>query len=226
MTMTNHRSHHRALRSRARTAIVLALTLSGLAGCASGSSYPVNRSLESVHQPVVQHTNYTFDVNTGVTGLSVSERHRLASWFEAMDLHYGDRIAIDDPLASPATRAAVEAEAARYGMMLSETAPTTPGYVNAGTARVVIIRSTASVKGCPDWGTKSDFNMNNATATGYGCAINGNLAAMVANPDHLIQGVKGTSETVIVDSNKAIESFRALPPSGSQGLKASASDGK
>ncbi|MEO5598121.1 MAG: CpaD family pilus assembly protein [Novosphingobium sp.] len=222
MIMTTHSAN----RSKAGRAVLLALALSGLAGCASGSSYPVNRSLESVHQPVVQHTNYTFDVNTGVSGLSISERHRLQSWFEAMDLHYGDRIAVDDPLANPATRASVEEEASRYGMMLSDTVPTTPGYIAAGTARVVIIRSTASVQGCPDWGTKSDFNMNNATATGYGCAINGNLAAMVANPDHFIQGVKGSSETVIVDSTKAIESFRALTPTGAGGLKASASDGK
>ncbi|MEP7221464.1 MAG: CpaD family pilus assembly protein [Novosphingobium sp.] len=222
MTMTIHSS---APFKTGRT-IALALALAGLAGCGSGSSYPVNRSLESVHQPVVQHTNYTFDVATGVNGLSVSERRRLASWFEAMDLHYGDRIAIDDPLANPATRADVEQEASRYGMMLADSAPTTPGYVNAGTARVVIIRSTASVKGCPDWGTKSDFNMNNATSTGYGCAINGNLAAMVANPDHLIEGVKGTSETVVVSSSKAIETFRAAQPTGAGGLKATSSDGK
>jgi len=217
MSLRNHR--------KTASALLLSLGLAGLAGCTS-PGVPLNRSLESVHQPIVQHTNYTLDLATGPDGIAPAERRRLAEWFDAMDLHYGDKIAIDDPLGSPATRAGVEQVAARYGMLLGDTAPTTPGYINAGTARIVVIRATAAVKGCPDWGTRSDTNLNNATASGYGCATNGNLAAMIANPDHLIEGAKGQSQTSVMSSIKAIDSFRTAAPTGEKGLKANATDGK
>lgn len=208
------------IRKTAATALLLAVSAAGLSGCAS-PGVPINRTLESAHQPVVQRTNFTMDLTAGPAGLSNTEQQRLAGWFEAMDLRYGDRITIDDPLASRATRASVEQVAARFGMMVGETAPQTPGYVNAGTIRVVVTRSTATVKGCPDWGTQSDTNLYNATASGFGCAINGNLAAMVANPDDLVKGSDGNGTTVVSTSTKAIESYRNQQPTGEKGLKAS-----
>ena len=202
------------------TALALSLGLA-LTGCGGMAS---NASLESIHQPVVSRTNYTLDVTTGPGGLSVPEQRRLAGWFETLDLKYGDRIAVDDPLSSGATHSAVEAVAARDGLLVSDDAPVTPGYVNAGTARVVVSRSTATVPGCPDWSAKSDTNLRNATSPGYGCAANGNLAAMVANPEHLIEGARGTGETVVVSATKAIDSYRAAAPTGEKGLKANSTE--
>jgi pilus assembly protein CpaD len=201
------------------TALALALALAGCTGT------PNNQSLESIHQPVVERTNYTLDLATGPGGLSLPEQRRLAGWFEAMDLRYGDRISIDDPLASPATRAAVAAVASRHGLLLSDDAPVTPGYVNAGTARVIVTRSLAHVPGCPDWTTISETNLNNATSSSFGCAVNGNLAAMVANPEHLVKGAEGTGETVVMSSIKAIETYRETKPTGSGGLKTSDTQG-
>lgn len=197
------------------TAIALALGLA-LAGC---SNVPNNQSLESIHQPVVERTNYTLDVTTGPGGLSLPEQRRLAGWFEAMDLRYGDRISVDDPLASGATRAAIAAVASRYGLLLSDDAPVTPGYVNAGTARVIVTRTLAHVPGCPDWSTTSETNLLNATSSSFGCAVNGNLAAMVANPEHLVKGAEGTGETVVMSSTKAIDTYRETKPTGAAGLK-------
>jgi pilus assembly protein CpaD len=37
--------------------------------------------------------------------------------------------------------------------------------------------------------------------------VNSNLAAMVANPEHLLKGAEGDSETVVMSSNKAIDSL-------------------
>lgn len=212
-------------RRKATAALLAAIGTIGLSACTT-PGVPVNRSLESVHQPVVQHTNFTMDVATGYNGLSSVDKRRLAAWFEAMDLRYGDRIAIDDPVASSATRADIEAVAARFGMLLTEQAPATPGYVASGSVRVVITRASASVKGCPDWGTKSDTNLNNATASGYGCAINGNLAAMVANPDDLLQGQRDNGKTVVMSSTKAIDSFRAAVPSGGGGANVKTTSSK
>jgi pilus assembly protein CpaD len=203
----------------------LALSLAGaLAGC---GGIATNRSLDSVHQPVVERTNYTLDVATGAGGLSYPEQQRLAGWFEAMDLRYGDRIAIDDPLQSEATRAAIAAVASRHGLLLSSDVPPTQGAVSAGSARVVVTRSKAHVPGCPSWSDNSDFNPNNASSSNYGCAVNANLAAMVANPEHLIKGAEGGSDTVVMSSTKAISAYREQKPTGASGggLKATSSKG-
>jgi len=198
----------------AAAAFALTMGLS-LAAC---SSMPSNRSLDSIKQPVVERTSYTLDLNTGAGSLSIAEQNRLNNWFQSMDVGYGDRISIDDPTGDPTTKDAVAAVAARYGLLVSEGAPITEGFVEAGKSRVVITRSKATVPGCPDWGGTFTFNFNNATHHGYGCAINGNLAAMVADPEHLIQGATGTGETVIMTSNKAIDSYRTQAPTGKDGL--------
>lgn len=196
--------------------LALALTLGlGLAGC---GGMPTNTALYSVKQPVVERTNMVLDVNTTTAGLPISEQQRLNGWFETMDLRYGDRIAIENPGQNPAVANAIRDLAARYGLMLSDTAPVTPGYLQPGQARVVITRATASVPGCPDWSAKSDMNYNNGLSPGYGCAVNSNLAAMVADPQDLLEGKKGASETVIATSNKAISTYRDMEPTGKAGL--------
>ena len=126
---------------------------------------------------------------------------------------------------SGATKAAVAELAARHGILVSEGAPVTSGYVQPGQARVVITRSTAGVPGCPDWSAKSDMNYNNATSPGFGCATNSNLAAMVANPEDLVEGQKGDGETTIMTSNKAIDSYRNQAPSGAEGLSSVSASG-
>ena len=193
-------------------ALSLGLALGGCGGMAT------NKSLYSVKQPVVERSSYTFDVRTSQSGLTIPEQQRLDSWFDAMELGYGDRVSIDDPLASDATREAVSELAGRRGILVDSGAPMTSGAVQPGYARVVLTRSTAAVPGCPDWSAKSDMNFNNATSPGYGCAINSNLAAMVANPEDLIEGQKGTGETVIMSSTKAIATYREQAPTGADGL--------
>ena len=197
-------------------AAALALTLGlTLAGCASS---PSNRSLYSTKQPVVQRTNLTLDLNAGLDGLPIPEQKRLSDWFAALDLGYGDRVALDDPAKSKATRESVAEVAARYGILVSDGAPVTQGVLQPGTVRVVVTRSDASVPGCPDWEGRANYNYNNATNSGFGCAVNGNLAAMVADPEDLIHGKQGDDETVIMTSNKAIASYRKQPPTGEKGL--------
>lgn len=199
-----------------KTAAALALSLSlGLGACGGIADNP---SLYSTKQPVVERTHYTLDVATNGDSLPVSEQQRLVGWFDSMELRYGDRIAVDDPANNPAVREAVGRLAGRYGLLVSDGAPPTPGYVNPGQARVVISRTLASVPGCPDWSAKSDINYGNATYPNYGCAVNSNMAAMVANPEDLIRGQQGSGETVILSSNKAIDTYRETPPTGAEGL--------
>ncbi|MFO6430380.1 CpaD family pilus assembly protein [Erythrobacter sp. W302b] len=197
--------------------LAFALTLGlGLAGC---GGMPTNTTLYSTKVPVVERTNMTLDVTTTTSGLPISEQQRLNGWFETMDLRYGDRIAIENPSQNPAVTNAIRDLAARFGLMLSETAPVTAGFVQPGQARVVITRTSATVPGCPDWSAKSDMNYSSGLSPNYGCAINSNLAAMVADPQDLLEGKKNDGETVIATSNKAISTYREMEPTGKSGLK-------
>ena len=198
----------------------LTLTLAvGLSGCAT------NRGLESLNQPVVSRTNYTLDVASYGGGVPLPEQRRLAGWFETLDLRYGDRISVDDPGADGAIREAIAAIAARYGLLVGEDAPVTTGQIAPGTVRVVVSRSSATVPNCPNWQSKSDTNLNNATYSNYGCAVNSNLASMVADPEHLLHGARGSGETVVMSSSKAIDSYREAKPTGEKGLKQNTTEG-
>ncbi len=201
---------YKALASALSASLVLAL-----GGC---GGMPSNTALDSIHQPVVSRTNYTLDISAGPGGVSIPEQRRLSGWFEALDLRYGDRIAIDDPMKSGATRAAVDGVAGRYGMIVGDEAPVTPGFVNPGTVRIVVTRSSATVPGCPDWSAKSETNLKNGTSSNYGCAVNSNIASMVADPEHLIQGVSAKGSTTVMSGTKAIDSYRQAPPTGENGL--------
>lgn len=204
-----------AIKGKIASAIALSLGLA-VAGC---GGMPTNTSLYSVKQPVVERTNFTLDVNTNPSGVSISEQQRINGWFETMDLRYGDRISIEDPSSNPAVAEAVNELAGRYGLIVSGVAPTTAGVLQPGQARVVITRSTASVPGCPDWSAKSDMNYGNAMSPGYGCAVNSNLAAMVANPEDLLEGQTGTGETVVSTGTRAIQTYREAEPTGAGGLQ-------
>ncbi len=204
----------------------LAISLGfGLAAC-GGAIEGNNYSLNSVNQPVVERSNYVLDLSTSPAGLDAMEQSRLNDWFSTLELGYGDRVAIDTPVNNPAVREDVAAVAGRYGILVADGAPITQGYVDPGNVRVVVTRSTAHVPGCPNWSEGYGFQRDNFTSDGFGCAVNGNLAAMVADPEHLLEGAQGTGDTVVMSSNRAIESFRNQEPTGAGGLpQVSSSEG-
>lgn len=210
--------------STRRLAGAVAVSLGLMLGACGSGTLADNQSLYSVNQPVVERTNFTLDVATTSGSLNYVEQQRITDWFDAMDLRYGDRVSIDDPMASGATRDAIGQVAARYGILLSEGAPVTTGYIDPGYSRIVLTRSTANVPNCPNWSIKKDSNYANGTHPGYGCGVNGNLAAMIANPEDLINGQNGTGETVVATSNKAIDAYRGQAPTGEGGLSQTASD--
>jgi pilus assembly protein CpaD len=208
---------------RRNSAAALALSL-GLALSACNQA-PVNTSLYSIKQPVVERSNFTLDVTAGVAGLPVPEQSRLAEWFDSLDLKYGDRIALDGAAGNDAARDDVAEIAGRYGLLLADGAPVTSGFVQPGSLRIVVTRTTASVPGCPDWQERFSSNLENATSDGFGCAVNSNFAAMIADPEHLLHGAEGTGETVVMSSTKAIESYRKQEPTGGGELQAVSSQG-
>ncbi|MGX7896710.1 CpaD family pilus assembly protein [Tsuneonella sp. HG222] len=214
---------HIARNKAAGAAILISLGLA--TGACSATMAPKNASLDSVNQPVVERVNYALDINANAAGVPVPDQRRLVDWFDSLGVGYGDRIALDDATASAAVRDQVGALAGRYGLLLSDGAPVTAGYVNPGTVRVVVTRSKAFVPNCPNWSEKFNDYGDNATNAGFGCAINGNLAAMVADPEHLLRGATGSGETVVMRSNKAIQTYQEAKPSASEGLPAVGSKG-
>ncbi len=169
-----------------RALFLIAASLS-LAGC---GTLPTNTSMYSVHQPVVERTNFAIDLASDGSGIASADQVRLNEWFDALGLGYGDRISIDNGNGYASSDAArdVAAAAAKRGMLMTDTAPTTPGAIAPGNIRVVVTRSQASVPSCPDWSTTHENNYNAGNHSNHGCASNTNLAAMVADPEDLVRG--------------------------------------
>ena len=174
-----------------------------------------NRGLESVHQPVVSRSDYAIDVATAGGALAAGERERLRGWMDSMHVGFGDRVAIDDPAHDGgAAHAQIASLVAGYGLLLSADTPITAAPVTPGTVRVVIGRMHASVPGCPDFSRNSSNEFDSNTSSNHGCAINSNLASMVARPEDLVHGrsVRAGEDPTI--STKAIGAFRKAPPTG------------
>ena len=192
--------------------MTLATAALALSGCGTR-----NRGLESVHQPVVERGDYAFDVATGGDGLAAGEAERLAGWMSSLRLGYGDRVAVDvNSMNDGALRDEVAAQAARYGLLISDEVPITTGVIAPGTARVIVSRMRASVPGCPDHSRMTGIEFEGNTNSNYGCSINSNLAAMVAQPEDLVRGRPGSATSDPSVGTKAIETFRKAPNTGAQ----------
>lgn len=193
--------------------VALSLALGGCGGTQ-------NRGLESVHQPVVSRTDYVYDAPARLT---FDDRQRLEGWLQTLKFGYGDRIAVDDPSSDPAARDEVARIAARYGVLLTNTAPVTQGELAPGTFRVVVSRARAEVPGCPDWSRTSQPEFNSNSMSNYGCAMNANLAAMVADPEDLVHGREAGGPNDVQTSGKAIKGYRAAPSAAGLPLKVESS---
>lgn len=201
-----------------RNKIALLALATALAGCTHQPTDEM-RGVSAVNVPVVTRSDYALDVAAPGGTLPSQEAARLDGWFHSLQLGYGDVIYVDGPDAYGA-RDDVARVAAKYGMLVSNGAPVTAGAVAPGSVRVVVSRTRASVPGCPNWDVPSQPNFDNAQITGFGCTVNGNLAAMVANPEDLIHGQEGSGVGDPRAAAKAVDTYRKATPTGSGGLQA------
>ena len=195
------------------------LVAAALSGCAYKPGPEPRAGLEPVNQPVLSRSDYVFDAAAPGGNLPPSEAARLDSWFASLDLRYGDSVYVDAGPYSEAARAEVAGIAGKYGLLVSPGAPVTAGSVAAGNVRVVVSRTIASVPNCPNWEGRSAPNYNNKSMPGFGCAVNGNLAAMVANPEDLFHGREGSGVIDTATAAKAIDTYRSAKPTATQGLQ-------
>jgi pilus assembly protein CpaD len=209
------------------TAAVLGL---GASACASSNSGPLsavnNPSLYSVHQPVVERTDFVLDLSADRGGVSPAEIERLHGWFDSIGLRYGDRISVDEGYGAGGARADVARAVGEYGLQLEPGAPVTAGEVGAGAIRVIASRASASVPSCPNWDAAGNgITPPQGTSTNYGCSTNSNLAAMIANPNDLVRGQVNSGNGASSTASRAIRVYREGPPTGQRGLSASTTTG-
>ena len=206
-----------------RAPILTAAALASLAGCATPGG-PItaanNPSVYSVHQPVVERIDYVLDVDASGDTLTAGEQARLIGWFRSIELRYGDQIFVEEPrdYPSPGARGDVANLVGQWGLFLRDGAPVVPGAIAPGTVRIIASRATASVPGCPDWSVH-DIAPNVNTSSNYGCAVNSNIAAMVANSNDLVLGQQGTLAGNGIVAGRAIRVYRERQPTGTQTLQ-------
>jgi pilus assembly protein CpaD len=197
---------------------LVALAAASLGACSyHGATDEPRRGVLPVNEPVVTRADFALDVAAPGGSLPPSEAARLDGWFRGLQLGFGDVIYVDGPL-GPSVRGDVAQVAGRYGMMVSDGAPVTAGQLADGTVRVVVSRTHAEVPNCPNWSDPASPNYQNKMLGNFGCGVNGNLAAMIANPEDLVRGREGgiTDPKTAV---RAIDVYRNKAPSGQGGLQ-------
>ncbi|WP_246152411.1 CpaD family pilus assembly protein [Sphingomonas montanisoli] len=183
-----------------------------------------NRTVDSIHQPVVSRSDYVLDVPA--SGLTSAQADKVDQWFRAIDLGYGDRVSLDASQAGSSGAAAdIATIVGGYGLLMSRGAPATEGAVPAGYLRIVVSRSTASVPGCPDYSQPSQPNFTASTSSNYGCATNSALAAMIANPEDLVRGAEAPGADNAEIATRSIRAWRTTEPTSKQGLKRESTKG-
>jgi pilus assembly protein CpaD len=184
------------------------------AGC-MGAGQP---GLESAHQPVVSQTDYVLDLALSGSRLAADEDRRLDGWARNLRLGYGDRVAVEDPAGEGAAAYREVANVVgRYGLLLGQASSIARSPVAPSTIRVVVTRARAVVPGCPDLRSDTSPDVEGMTSSNHGCAVNRNLAAMVANPTDLVQGVGGSATSDTDTGTRGVKALRAAPPTGRGG---------
>jgi pilus assembly protein CpaD len=81
----------------------------------------------------------------------------------------------------------------------------------------VVSGNTAYVPNCPNWGGRGRDSAAETDA-GYGCAVNSNIAAMIANPQDLLRGrtdpLTGRDPDIAVRTIRASKAAPAAAPKG------------
>lgn len=197
-----------------RSKLLLIALCTTLAACKTNTP---ERGLSAVHVPVVTSQDFVFDASAPGGSLAPGEAERLDGWFQGLGLGYGDALYVDGPFSDDA-RARVAQVAGRYGMMVQPGAPVVAGVVRPESVRVIVSRRRAEVPGCPDWKDAAQPNYANKQISNFGCGVNSNLAAMVADPVDLIHGREGNGVGDAATASRAIQMYRTTPPTGTKGL--------
>ena len=87
----------------------------------------------------------------------------------------------------------------------------------------VVAGNVATVPNCPNWSSQGKDTAA-ATDANYGCAINGTMAAMIADPADLIHGKTFAGSDVEI-STRAVRTWRENAPTGKGGVDKTSAKG-
>jgi pilus assembly protein CpaD len=201
-----------------RTVLCISLAVGLCAPSLAGAKDKVNRSSDSVNQPVVSYATFIYDVQSSNGSLSTTERSRLEGWLSSINIGYGDHVAIasDEAYVAPAVREGISEVLGHHGLLVGEDTTAQAGKAPYGSVRLILRRASASVPNCPNWSKKAETDGINGLSPGYGCAVNSMLAAMVANPEDLVRGQTGGENSITrsATSSKAARGYMDHVPSG------------
>lgn len=200
-----------------RLALLPAICCLALAGCRQNTGNP---SLNIQYAPRIATEEITYDmrfnIKNDMTALQIRTHE---AFLRSLGLRYGDRIFIDDPEPNGARdrRAAVSALLAKFGLIPETEAVVTTGFIAPNAVRIVVRRAKASVNNCPSWSDSTSINKGMNMMNNTGCASASNLAAMVADPNDLVDGrpYKGSEAQSIV---KAVQAYHETPAAQSADL--------
>ncbi|MEO7635531.1 MAG: CpaD family pilus assembly protein [Sphingomicrobium sp.] len=202
-----------------RSKIMLIALGSTLAACTNSMARGPDVAaggMASVNVPVVSRSDYVFDAAAPGGMLAPSESARLDGWFQGLDVRYGDEIYLEG--ASDAAREQIAVVAGQYGLGISAGTLATAGLPSPEIVRVIVSRTVANVPGCPNWSVPSHPNYANTTMSNFGCGMNSNLAAMVANPEDLVHGRSPSATADARTATKPVSAYRNATPTGNNGL--------
>jgi pilus assembly protein CpaD len=205
-----------------RSKVIIIALASSLAACHTPEL--ADKGVASVNVPVVTTADYVFEAAAPDGALAPGEGERLSGWFQGLGLGYGDSIYVDGAYAD-AARGQVAAIAGQYGMAVSPGAPVTTGAVPGGSVRVVVSRRRAEVPFCPNWSLPSQPNYDNRNMSNFGCGVNSNIAAMVANPEDLVHGRDSGGTEDPRTAARAVILYRSTAPTGSKPLEGTSTKG-
>ena len=182
----------------------------------------------SVHQPVVERVNYTLDLTTGNGGLALAN----SGGWPAGSRRWTCATATASRSTTPPQRPPRAARGRRGRRPLRRCTRASDAPVTAGTSPPARRASSSpatrpACRAAPTGRASPTRTRTTAVSTNFGCAINTNLAAMVADPAG--SGPRRTDTERHRDHElepRRSTAYRKRTPTGAGGLKASSIDSK
>ncbi len=145
--------------------------------------------LTSTQQPVVRRVEYSLDVEADMAAGSIEDQ-QLAEWLDALTPGYGDQVALDLGGRPSAGRLSLilRARLAKFGLAEAPILAVSVTPLRSDKVRIILRRSVASVPDCPNYRGVGGADFGDSGIRGYGCAVNGNIASMIADPNDLLEG--------------------------------------
>ena len=133
-------------------------------------------------------------------------------------VRYGDRVTIDEPNGYESASVRATSPVAGISGCWAARTGSVPRPRRSGHRRVVPAAPSLMSRAARPGPIRA--SIAGPHGTNYGCAINSNLAAMIANPDDLVRGQDASGRDTSVTAGRAIRTYRERTPTGSQPLPA------